>query len=102
MSTDRDRYAVDLIVEDRYKSGQENTNEAKQLIAKVPDNDRELLFWIPSYRKVGDELANFVNLLGVRWGNYYAEKIGQDVPSFQTEDDRVTAVMRNFRYPRSK
>lgn len=71
-------------------------------VAKVPDNDREQLFWIPSYRKAGDSLGDFVNLLGASWGNFYAEKIGQDVPIFQTEDARVTALMRNFRYPRTK
>jgi hypothetical protein len=71
-------------------------------VVKVPGNDRELLFWVPSYRKTGDELADFVNLLGAGWGTFYAEKVGQDVPSFQTEDARVTALMQNFRYPRNK
>lgn len=66
-------------------------------VVKVPGNDRELLFWVPSYRKTGDELGDFVNLLGAGWGSFYAEKIGQDVPSFQTEDTQVTALMRNFR-----
>lgn len=71
-------------------------------VIKVPDNDRELLYWVPSYRKTGDGLADFVNLLGAGWGDFYAEKIGQEVPRVQTEDAQVTTIMRNFKYPKSK
>ena len=66
-------------------------------VVKVPGNDRELLFWVPSYRKTGDELADFVNVLGAGWGRFYEKKIGQEVPSLQTEDARVTALMSNFK-----
>lgn len=71
-------------------------------VVKVSDNNGELMYWVPSYRETGDGLADFVNHLGAGWGDFFAEKIGQEAPRFQTEDIRVTSLMRNFKYSNSK
>jgi hypothetical protein len=67
--------------------------------AKVPDNARELNYWVPVYRLEHDPLSNFVNRLGEGWGEFYAKTIGQQVPRFQTDDVRVILPMRLNRFP---
>jgi hypothetical protein len=71
-------------------------------VAKIPGNDRELSYWVPSYRKDGDDLAGFVNLLGAKWGDFYSAKIGQEVPRFETEEIRAIKEMRLVRTPQKK
>lgn len=63
--------------------------------AEDPRTDRELMFWMPSYNKEDDvELSSFVNRLGADWNSFYSRKIGQDVPNFQTDDFRSSALLR--------
>lgn len=66
------------------------------VVAKAPGTDRELAFWIPVYRKEGDEVGSFVNRLGSEWNSFYARKVGQDMPKFQSEDMRILMQMRLF------
>ena len=62
--------------------------------SKDPRSDRELMFWMPSYSKEGGDLPDFVNKLGADWNDFYSKKIGQQVPNFQSDDFRSSALLR--------
>lgn len=70
------------------------------VVANDPRSERELMTWIPAYRKEGDALGDFVNKLGSDWGKFYSRKIGQDVPAFQTDDIRILRMMRFSKRPK--
>jgi len=66
-------------------------------VANVPEGNKELIYWVPAYRRSGDELAGFVNRLGAAWGDFYARRIGQVVPCTQTEDPDVLRALKLIR-----
>jgi len=68
--------------------------------AQDPRTNRELMFWMPSYSQEGGDLPDFVNQLGADWNIFYSKKIGQDVPNFQSDDFRSSALLRLLK-PRS-
>ena len=70
--------------------------------AKISGNSRELNYWVPVYRKDGDEVAKFVNKLGASWSEFYSRKIGENVPKFETDDIRVLKLMKLQRNLRRK
>ena len=63
-------------------------------VARVPGNARELIYWVPGYRRHGDELGDFVNRLGAGWHDFYRRKIGQDVPLLRSENPRILRSMQ--------
>jgi hypothetical protein len=72
------------------------------VVAKRSDSGRDLSFWIPLYRGIAGSLVDFVDRLGAEWGSFYARKIGQDVPRFQSDELRMIFPMRLVRTPKRK
>jgi hypothetical protein len=70
-------------------------------VAEVPGVDHQLTYWIPAYREEGDVLGDFVDRLGARWQNFSSRKIGEHVPTIQTDDVSILKHMKLIHFPKT-
>ncbi len=68
--------------------------------AMKPGYERDVNLWVPKYRDYKESFIKMVDRMAEAWGQFYAKKIGQDVPIHVLEsDDQITLDSVKFIKP---
>ncbi|MFZ6644410.1 hypothetical protein ACO0LO_01730 [Undibacterium sp. TJN25] len=67
---------------------------------KIPGSNEPKLLWVPCYApNAGNELVNFINTLGAKWGDFLEEKIGPFTSRIVTGDSTMLLNSKAIVHP---